>query len=104
MSTALWALLAGAAMFGQDLLSTWLVQAESEYLPARAGVLDTLNWPMGIAVTYTTIRALAGHDLALTAAVVASVTAANFVGTSTAVRIGRRMRRPHSCPHCVVAA
>lgn len=77
------------------------MQAESEYLPNRAGVLDTVNWPMGIAVTYTTIRALAGHDLALTAAVVAAVTLANFFGTSTAVRIGRRMRRAAPCcPHC----
>lgn len=86
-------------MVGQDLLSTWLVQAESEYRAAWAGVLDTLNWPMGIAVTFTTVTALQGHDTALKIAVCAAVSAANFGGTSTAVRIGRRMRdrRPRAC-------
>lgn len=96
-------LLAALAMVGQDLLSTWLVQAESEYRALLAGLLDTLNWPMGMAVTYTTVEALGGHDLALKVAVCAAVSAANFGGTSSAVRIGKRMRgrRPAPCcPHC----
>lgn len=97
--TWLWAAAAALAMFGQDLLSTWLVQAESEYLAARAGLLDTANWPMGMAVTFTTVTALQGHDLTLKIAVCAAVSAANCTGTSTAVRIGRRMRdrRPRTC-------
>lgn len=90
--TWLWAAAAALAMFGQDLLSTWLVQAESEYLPGRSGLLDTLNWPMGMAVTFTTVEALQGHDMALKIAVCAAVSFANYTGTSTAVRIGRRMR------------
>jgi hypothetical protein len=97
--TWLWAVWAALAMLGQDWLSTWLVQAESEYLANRAGVLDTLNWPMGMAVTFTTVEALQGHDMALKIAVCAAVSAANYTGTSTAVRIGRRMRdkKPRAC-------
>jgi hypothetical protein len=99
----IWALVAALAMLGQDLLSTWLVQAEAGYRPVAAGVLDTLGWPMGMAVTFTTVTALSGHDLALKVAVCAAVSAANFAGTSAAVRIGKRMRgRPVApcCPHC----
>jgi hypothetical protein len=95
--------IAALAMFGQDLLSTWLVQAEAGYRPVLSGVLDTLNWPMGMAVTYTTVTALQGHDLALKIAVCAAVSAANFGGTTSAVRIGKRLRgRPvvSCCPHC----
>jgi hypothetical protein len=101
------ALLAFAAMLGQDLLSTWLVQAEADYRALRAGLLDTLNWPMGIAVTYVTVEALAGHDMALKVVVCAAVSVANFGGTSTAVRIGRRLRRQGPapcCPHCTGGA
>jgi len=98
-TAAIAAALAALAMIGQDLLSTWLVQAESEYRAIRAGVLDTLNWPMGMAVTFTTVEALQGHDLALKIAVCAAVSAANYTGTSTAVLIGRhiRDRNPQRC-------
>ena len=95
--TWVWAVAAAVAMVGQDLLSTWLVQAESQFLAVRSGVLDTLNWPMGMAVTFTTVEALQGHDMALKVAVCAAVSAANYFGTSTAVRIGRRTRRPCAC-------
>lgn len=97
----MWALWAALAMLGQDLLSTWLVQAEAGYRALRAGLLDALNWPMGIAVTYLTVEALAGHDTALKVAVCAAVSVANFAGTSLAVRIGRSRRGPAACcPHC----
>lgn len=101
------ALLAALAMVGQDLLSTWLVQAESEYRALLAGLLDTLNWPMGMAVTYTTVEALGGHDTGLKVAVCAAVSVANFGGTSAAVRIGKRLhgrRLVACCPHCPGAA
>ena len=100
----IWAWVAAAtlAMIGQDLLSTWLVQAESQFLANRAGLLDVLNWPMGMAVTYTTVVALEGHDLTLKIAVCAAVSAANYFGTRTAVQLGHRMqrRRPGPCQTC----
>lgn len=101
-----WALWAALAMVGQDLLATWLVQAESEYRAARAGLLDTLNWPMGMAVTFTTVEALQGHDTALKIAVCAAVSAANYAGTSGAVLIGKRMRgrRPACACGCPAPA
>jgi len=99
--TWLWAVAAAVAMFGQDLLSTWLVQAESQFLANRAGLLDTVNWPMGMAVTFTTVEALQSRDLALKIAVCAAVSLANYTGTRTAVQLGRRMHRPsRPCPSC----
>lgn len=86
----IWALWAGLAMIGQDLLMTWLVQAEARGRAHMAGVLDSLGWPMGMITTYATVTAMQGHDGPLKGAVFASVSVANYVGTSIAVRIGRR--------------
>jgi hypothetical protein len=86
----IWALWAALAMVGQDLLMTWLVQAEAAGRAHMAGVLDSLGWPMGMITTFVTVTAMQGHDGDLKAAVIGAVSIANYVGTSIAVRIGRR--------------
>lgn len=96
-------LAAALAMFGNDLVSTWLVQAESEYRAHLAGLLDMAAWPLGLLVNYTAIEAFHGHDARLKVAVVVAVSVANYLGTRTAVRIGKRLRKrepARCCAHC----
>ena len=96
MIIALWAAL---SMVFQDLLATFLVQAEARNRAVLAGILDGLCWPAGIVCTTITVTAMQGHHLGLKAGVIAAVTVANFTGTWTAVHIGRRhIRERASAP------
>ena len=83
-------LLAAVSMAVADVLAVLLVQAEARNRALLSGVLDTLAWGAGIAVTFVTIDSLQGHNLDLKVAVVVGVSAANFAGSYIGVKIGRR--------------
>jgi len=101
------ALAAAVAMFFQDLLAVLMVQAEARNKAVLAGVMDCLQWPAGMVTTAVTVTAFQGHDGAKTGLVIAAVSVANFGGTWTAVRIGRRHIKQEKAPcacGCPVAA
>ncbi len=87
------AVLAGLAMAIQDLLAVSLVQAEARNRAVLAGVLDCLMWPAQIFCTYTAVTAFQGHHELLKGMVIAMITIANFAGSYTAVRLGKRWIR-----------
>jgi hypothetical protein len=79
-----------AAMFLQDVLGVWLVQAEAARLAHRAARWDTAQDACrfaGQAAGLGTV--LLGHDLAVKAAVVAATLTADYLGTYTGVRLGQ---------------
>src|SRR5689334_20545392 len=80
-------------MLAQNVLAVFLVQAEARNRALLAGVLDCLMWPAGMITTTITVTALQGHHAGLKGEVTAAVTLANFVGSSAAVRLGRRFIR-----------
>lgn len=104
-------LVAFAAMVAQDMLGTRLVQAEAAYRPHLAAAMDTAQDACWIASYGALGTALFnGHDLPLTAAVIACRLAADYSGTYSGVRLGawldreKRARRPAACcPHCAGA-
>lgn len=102
MIIALWAAL---AMVAQDILAVCLVQAEARNRATLAGLLDSAAWLATITTATISVTTLQGHSLALKAVVVAAVTAANFIGSFSGVKIGQRLVRelPKAvpcCPHC----
>lgn len=84
------ALLAAAAMFIQDVLSTLLVQAEARNRAHLAASLDSLGWIAAIATTTLSVSTLQGHDLGAKIAVVLAVTVANYLGTLAGTLVGKR--------------
>jgi membrane protein DedA with SNARE-associated domain len=84
-------------MLVQNVLAVFLVQAEARnralLAGLLAGLLDCLMWPAGMVTTTITVTALQGHHAGLKGEVIAAVTLANFVGSSAAVRLGRRFIR-----------
>src|SRR2546429_4805862 len=86
-------------MLVQNVLAVFLVQAEARNRALLAGLPDCLMWPAGMVTTTITVTALQGHHAGLKGEVIAAVTLANFVGSSAAVRLGRRFiraRRPEN--------
>ena len=81
---------AAVAMLVQNVLAVLLVQAEARNRAVLAGLLDCLMLPAGMVTTTITVTALQGHHAGLKTEVIAAVTLANFVGSSAAVRLGRR--------------
>lgn len=84
---ALWAAL---AMVVQDVLATVMVIAENHKRAALAGALDSVGWIAAILTTSISVTSLQGHSLSSKAWVIGLVTAANFFGTYTGVKIGQR--------------
>jgi hypothetical protein len=82
--------LAALAMLLQDVISVPLVQAESRDRAHLAAILDTVGWLVAITTTSISVNTLAGHDVGRKVAVVVAVSAANYLGTYTGVRIGKR--------------
>jgi hypothetical protein len=87
------ALLAGLAMLVQDLIAVPLVQAESQYRAHMAACLDVAGWLVAIATTSIAVNALTGHDTDKKIAVVLVVSTANYVGTYSGVKLGKRFRQ-----------
>lgn len=85
------ALYAAIAMVAQDILGTLLTQAQARDKAALSGFLDTAGWLVGIMTISWSVTALQGHDDAKKAAVLVSVSAANFIGSWLGVMIGKKL-------------
>lgn len=86
-------LAAAAAMFAQDVLATVMVVAESRNRPHLAASMDTAGWLAQITTTTVSVDALLDGSWAMKVAVVLAVSAANYGGTYTGVRLGHRLMR-----------
>lgn len=87
MIVALWAAL---AMLAQDMLAVPLVQAEARNRAVLAGLLDTVGWLVTLTTTFISVDTLQGHSTPTKAVVIGAVSCANFVGTYTGTRLGKR--------------
>lgn len=84
------ALLAAGAMIIQDLVGTFLVQAEARNKAWLAALMDSLGWLFGIMTTSIAVTSLQGHDVKEKIIVVVAVSLANVAGTFAGVLIGKR--------------
>jgi len=87
------ALLAGGAMFVQDLLSAPLSQAEARNRAHLAGILDTVGWLVAITTTFISVDVLQGHSLSAKIMVILLVSGANYFGTLLGTKLGKRYVR-----------
>jgi hypothetical protein len=86
--------LAFAAMFAQDVLSVWLVQAEAERRAHAAGNWDMAADACRIAGNATALgTVLLSSDLPLKAAVIAATLLADRWGTYTGVKLSVRLEK-----------
>lgn len=85
------ALLAGVCMFGQDVLATVMVVAESRGRAHLAASMDTAGWLAQITTTTVSVDALLTGSPAAKAAVVLAVSAGNYAGTYSGVKLGHRL-------------
>lgn len=86
--------LAFCAMAAQDVLSVWLVRAESQGRAHAAARWDTAGDACRIAGTFAGMDALLlSSDLPLKAAVVAAMLCADYLGTYAGVRLSARLER-----------
>ena len=84
----IWAFL---AMIAQDLLLTWLVQAEARNRWALAGVLDCLGFLAQVITFGVSIGAIIQHGFTReTWLILAALTVANFIGTGLGTLLGSR--------------
>lgn len=91
MSTWELAVLAGIAMISQDLLLTWMVQAEARNRWVLAGLLDCLGFLAQVTTFGVSIDAIIKHGLTFqTYVVLASLTVANFIGTGLGTKLGEK--------------
>lgn len=78
------------AMVIEDILGTFLGQAQARNKAALAAAMDALSWFAGIVTTLWSLNAINGHDEALKYAVIISVTAANLVGSYMGTKLGAK--------------
>jgi len=93
MTAWLLPLAAAAAMYCQDVLATVMVVAESRGRAHLAAAMDTAGWLAQITTATISIGTLLTGTWAMKAAVVAAVSAANYGGTYTGVKLGHRLMR-----------
>ena len=55
-----------------------------------AGVLDTVGWLVAITTTFISVDSLQGHNTGQKIAVIVSVSFANFFGTYTGTKLGKK--------------
>jgi hypothetical protein len=84
------ALLAAVAMVLSDLIAVPLVQAEARDKAHLAGMLDTAGWLVTITTTFLSVNALQGHSFSTKVWVVTLVSGANYIGTLTGTKLGKR--------------
>jgi hypothetical protein len=84
------ALAAAACMFCQDVLATVMVIAEARGHAHLAAAMDTAGWLAQITTVTVSVNALLTGSWTAKILVVAAVSAANYGGTYTGVRIGQR--------------
>lgn len=91
MSTWALCLLAGGAMVLQDLLLTWMVQAEARNRWVLAGLLDCAGFLAQVTTFGVSIDAIVKNGLnARTLWVLAALTIANFIGTGLGTLLGSK--------------
>jgi hypothetical protein len=84
--------LAFAAMFAQDVACVLMVRAEASGRAHRAAALDTAQDALGLSsLGAVGSSVLVGHDLALSAAVIAARLAGDYAGTWAGVKLGVRL-------------
>lgn len=84
-------LAAGLAMYVQDVLATVMVVAEARGRAHLAASMDSLGWLAQITTTTVSVDALLSGSLAAKAAVVLAVSAGNYAGTYSGVKLGHRL-------------
>lgn len=81
-----------AAMYCQDILSVLMVRAEAQGRAHAAGCWDVTQDACRIAATMIIgDTLLIGHDIPLSAAVIAATLAADYAGTRTGVWLSERL-------------
>lgn len=91
MSTPLLCILAAGAMIAQDLLLTWMVQAEARNRWVLAGLLDCAGFLAQVTTFGVSIDAIVKGGLSSrTLWVLAALTLANFVGTGLGTKLGSK--------------
>lgn len=102
MSLVLLCLYGFIAMVIQDFLSTAQTAATTKGRAVLTGLLDVIGWLVTISTTDIAVSTLSGHDLAAKAAVIATISAANFLGSAGGVMASRRfiktVKRPVKQP------
>jgi hypothetical protein len=78
-------------MFCQDVLATIMVVAESRGRAHLAASMDTLGWLAQITTVTVSVNALLSGSVAAKAAVVLAVSAGNYAGTYSGVKLGHRL-------------
>jgi hypothetical protein len=91
------ALLAFVAMCLQDILATAMVVFESRYNALAAGAFDVAGWLAGIVCMGLAIDSIirTGWRTRRSLAIIAAVSAANFLGTVAGVAIAEVLTNHH---------
>lgn len=84
------ALLAAGTMLVTDVLGVVMVQAEAKNRGWLAGIMDAVQWVVGITTTTLSVTAFQGHRLSEKLLVGACVTVANVLGTKLGQLVGKR--------------
>jgi hypothetical protein len=82
------ACVAALAMVVQDILGIVLLLAATRNRGSLAGIMDSLQWLVGITTTTISVSVLQGHSLYEKAVVIVLVTLANFFGTVWGEKLG----------------
>lgn len=85
------ALLAAIAMVATDVTGTIMVVAEAHNRGWLAGVMDSVQWLVGITTTAISVTVFQHHSLSAKVWVVVLVTMANLLGTKLGTFIGHRL-------------
>ena len=82
---------AALAMYVQDVLATVMVVAESRGRAHLAASMDTIGWLAQITTVTVSVNALLTGSLSEKAFVVLAVSAGNYAGTYSGVKLGHRL-------------
>ena len=83
------ALYAAVAMIGQDLVLTFMVQAQNRGRWVIAGLMDSIGFILQVVTYGVSIDAIVKHGLnAETVRILVALTAANFIGTGLGTKLG----------------
>ena len=91
MIIALWAFI---AMIAEDIIGVANSQAMARNKANLAGLTDVFAFICVLVTNHYALNALNGHNMALTVVVIAAITAANYIGSWSGVKIGQRWIKP----------
>ena len=81
------------AMLVLNIVSVAEIQATNRNKAAMSGLLDVISWLVALFTTFISLDALDGNNLALKVSVIATVSAANFIGSVMGVNLGKKYIR-----------